>query len=314
MAEIWEARLKGVEGFERTVALKIILPEVAADVQFSRLFIQEAKISVALGHAHIGQVYELGKVDERYFIAMEFIAGQTLLSMARRAGESGAALPASLACYVGATVADALDYAHRKTDVQGAALRIVHRDVTPQNIMVSYEGEVKLIDFGVASAATALSRTQPGIIVGKFGYMSPEQVRGRPLDGRSDVFSLGIVMHEILTGRRLFAAPTVPEVLAMVRGGNIPVPSTLNPRIPSSLDSIVLAALERDVEKRLTSGAMAASLRRVLALEPTYVSAMSISDYMRANFGDEITFARPITDTREAPSSRLTVAGVKPVR
>ncbi len=311
MAEIWEARLKGVEGFERTVALKIILPEIAADKQFSRLFVQEAKIAVALGHAHIGQVYELGKVDDRFFIAMEFIAGQTLLSMARRAGESGAALPASLACYVGACVADALDYAHRKQDVQGNPLKIVHRDVTPQNIMVSYEGEVKLIDFGVASAASALTKTQPGIIVGKFGYMSPEQVRGRPLDGRSDVFSLGIALHEVLTGRRLFAAPNVADILSMVRAAPIPPPSTLNPRVPEAVDAIVLAALDRNLEARLTSSTLAASLRRVLALEPSYVSAMSVSDYMRANFGEEIATARPIIDTREAPSSKLTLPPLK---
>ena len=307
MAEIWEARLHGVEGFERSVAVKIILPEIAADAQFTRLFIQEAKISVALGHAHIAQVYELGRIDGRYFIALEYISGQNLLSIVRRSLQGGAALTPALVCYVGAAIGDALDYAHRKTDVTGKPLCIVHRDVTPQNIMVSYEGEVKLIDFGVATAAMALSRMQPGLLVGKFGYMSPEQVRGRPLDGRSDVFSLGVVLHEMLTGRRLFSSPNVALVLEAVRSAEIPPPSAMRPGVPESLDEIVMAALDREPTRRLSSGELAASLRRLLALEVDYTSAMTISEHMHKLFSDDLVVTRPGPSTGLSSADDLTL-------
>jgi serine/threonine protein kinase len=189
MAEVFKAKAFGVEGFERLVAVKRILPSIAEDQEFITMFVDEAKIAVQLTHANIAQIFDLGRVGDSYFIAMEYVHGKDLRAIFDRARKRGETVPVPMACYVAMKICEGLDYAHNKKDAAGRDLHLVHRDVSPQNVLLSYDGEVKVIDFGIAKAAGKAGKTQAGILKGKFGYMSPEQVRGLPLDRRSDIFA-----------------------------------------------------------------------------------------------------------------------------
>ncbi len=250
MAEVFKAKAFGVEGFERLLAVKRILPNIAEDEEFITMFIDEAKIAVQLNHANIAQIFDLGKVDDSYFIALEFIHGKDLRGIFDRCRASGENMPIAQACFVIMKVCEGLDYAHNKRDASGRELGLVHRDVSPQNVLISYEGEVKLIDFGIAKAAGKASKTQAGILKGKFGYMSPEQVRGLPLNRGSDIFSVGIVLYELLTGERLFIGESDFSTLEKVRNVEILPPSTYNRKIPEELERIVLKTLAKDPEDR----------------------------------------------------------------
>jgi eukaryotic-like serine/threonine-protein kinase len=254
MAEVWKAKAFGVEGFERLLAVKRILPNIAEDEEFITMFIDEAKIAVQLNHANICQIFDLGKVDDSYFIALEFVHGKDLRAIYDRCKQKPVDglpnMPIAQACFIIMKACEGLDYAHNKRDPQGKELHLVHRDVSPQNVLISYEGEVKLIDFGIAKAAGKASKTQQGILKGKFGYMSPEQVRGLPLDRRSDIFSLGIVLYELLTGERLFVGESDFSTLEKVRNVEILPPSTYNRRITDELERIVMKALAKDVDDR----------------------------------------------------------------
>jgi serine/threonine protein kinase len=200
MAEVFKAKAFGVEGFERLLAVKRILPNIAEDEEFITMFIDEAKIAVQLQHANVAQIFDLGKVDDSYFIALEYVNGKDLRAIFDRGRQRGEVMSVPQACFVVMQVCEGLDYAHNKRDAQGHELHLVHRDISPQNVLIGFEGEIKLIDFGIAKAAGKASKTQAGILKGKFGYMSPEQVRGLPIDRRSDIFSVGIVLYELLTG------------------------------------------------------------------------------------------------------------------
>ncbi len=254
MAEVFKAKAFGVEGFERLVAVKRILPNIAEDEEFITMFIDEAKIAVQLSHANIAQIFDLGKADDAYFIALEFVQGKDLRAIYDRCKQKpvdgSTAMPLGQACFIIMKACEGLDYAHNKKDSNGEEMHLVHRDVSPQNILISYEGEVKLIDFGIAKAAGKASKTQQGILKGKFGYMSPEQVRGLPLDRRSDIFAVGIVLYELLTAERLFVGESDFSTLEKVRNVEILPPSTYNRRIPEELERIVLKALAKDVEDR----------------------------------------------------------------
>ncbi len=221
MAEVFMAKTFGVEGFERLVAVKRILPNIAEDTEFIQMFVDEAKIAVQLTHANIVQVFDLGKVADSYYIAMEFVHGRDLRALFDRCRHEGEPMSVAQACFIVMKVCEGLDYAHNKRDAQGTELHLVHRDVSPQNILVSYDGELKLVDFGIAKAAGKASKTQAGILKGKFGYMSPEQVRGLPIDRRSDIFSLGIILYELLTGERLFVGESDFSTLEKVRNVEI---------------------------------------------------------------------------------------------
>jgi len=250
MAEVFKAKTVGVEGFERLVALKRILPSIAEDEEFITMFIDEAKIAVQLQHANIAQIFDLGKVDDSYFIALEYVNGRDLRGIFDDLRKVGQVMPMAQVCYLIMQLCEGLDYAHNKRDVQGRELNLVHRDVSPQNVLLGYDGEVKLIDFGIAKAAGKASKTQAGILKGKFGYMSPEQVRGLPIDRRSDIFALGIVLYEMLTSERLFIGESDFSTLEKVRNVEIIPPSSFNSEIPDKLESIVLKALEKNVEDR----------------------------------------------------------------
>src|SRR5688572_19714166 len=240
MAEVFKAKSFGVEGFEKIIAIKRILPSMAEDADFIQMFIDEAKIAGQLSHANICQTFELGKTSESHFIAMEFIWGKDLLQIQNRFRKLRQQLPVAMSCFIAAKVCEGLDYAHRKKDPLGRPLNIIHRDVSPQNVLVSYEGECKLIDFGIAKAASRSSKTQAGVLKGKFGYMSPEQVRGLPLDRRSDIFAIGTLLYEMLTGERLFMGESDFSTLEKVRNAEIESPVTYNRNIPPALERVVM--------------------------------------------------------------------------
>src|SRR3989338_5616370 len=217
MAEIYKGKTYGVDGFEKLLVVKRILPHCCADKDFITMLVDEAKLSVTLSHANVVQVYDLGKVGDDYFISMEYINGVNLRDIVYRCRERNIKFPDELAAFIMSEVCKGLDYAHRKTDAGGVPLGIVHRDVSPQNILLSYEGEVKLVDFGIAKAAMNISHTMAGILKGKIAYMSPEQALGKTIDHRTDIFSAGIVLYEMLTGGKLFTGESQFEVLNQIR-------------------------------------------------------------------------------------------------
>lgn len=255
MAELFRARRSGVEGFQKIVAIKKILPHIANNDEFITMFADEAKVAAQLNHPNIVHIYDLGKIESGgYFIAMEYVEGTDLRTVLKSGRESGLPMPIPLAVYVASKVASALDYAHRRRDARGEELRIVHRDVSPQNILISHEGEIKLCDFGIAKADRKVSRTESGSLKGKLQYMSPEQAWGKPIDHRSDLFSLGCVLHEMLTGERLFRGDSDMTVLELVRRADVPPPSRVNAEVPAPLDAIVLKALAKEPEDRYATG------------------------------------------------------------
>src|SRR5436190_20143835 len=293
MAEVFRAKAFGVEGFERVVAVKRILPTIAEDTDFITMFIDEAKIAVQLNHANIAQIFDLGKVGDSYFIALEYVHGKDLRSLFDLTRSQGEPMPVAVACYVIMKVCEGLDYAHNKRDATGQDLHLVHRDVSPQNIIISYEGEVKLIDFGIAKAVGKGSKTQAGILKGKFGYMSPEQVRGLPLDRRSDVFSVGIVLYELLTGERLFVGESDFSTLEKVRNVEILPPSAYNRKIPEDLERIVLKALSKDVEDRYQSAIdLHDDLQAFMYTAGEFYSRKELAAWMKRHFSDEIAGER----------------------
>ncbi len=289
MAEVFKAKTVGVEGFEKILAIKRILPSVAEDEEFIRMFVDEAKITSQLSHANLAQTFDLGKVNDAFYIAMEYVPGKDLRAAFERLKRRGERMPLSLCAYILARVCEGLDYAHRKRDLAGRDLHIVHRDVSPQNVILSFEGEVKLIDFGIAKAANKMTKTQAGILKGKFGYMSPEQVRGLPLNGRSDIFAAGIVLYELCTGERLFTGNSDYSVLEKVQQAKVTPPSAIEPSIPLKLERIILKALAREPDDRYQQASdLAADLQRfLLDSEPKPVTRDDVASFMRAMFPDD---------------------------
>ena len=255
MAEIFLARARGLAGFEKLVVLKRILPHLAAEEEFISMFLDEAKTTVALSHGNIVQVFDMGKGEEGdYFIAMEYVAGKNLRRYLRRAlDREKQPIDPPLAAWIASEILRGLDYAHRRTDSAGKPLGIVHRDLSPHNILISYEGEVKVADFGIAKAAGKVVHTETGLIRGKASYMSPEQARADDLDGRSDIFSTGILLYELLTGVTPFEGETSDQILRNLLKGPPPPPSSKRALIPAALDAIVLRALSTTREARYAS-------------------------------------------------------------
>ena len=289
MAEVFKAKTFGVEGFERLLAVKRILPNIAEDEEFITMFIDEAKIAVQLQHANIAQIFDLGKVEDSFFIALEYVHGRDLRSIFDRMRSKGETVPISLACHVVMQVCEGLDYAHNKRDGQGRELYLIHRDISPQNVLIGFEGEVKLIDFGIAKAAGKASTTQAGILKGKFGYMSPEQVRGLPIDKRSDIFAVGIVLYELLTGERLFVGETDFSTLEKVRNVEIVSPSSYNKKIPQELERLILKALARDPEDRYQNAIdLHDDLQSFLYSVGEFFSRKDLSAWMKKSFAAEI--------------------------
>jgi serine/threonine protein kinase len=287
MAEVFKAKRSGVEGFEKVVAVKRILPHLSDNKEFVDMFVNEAKMVAGLTHPNIVQIFDLGRIDKSYYIAMEYIHGRDLRTIMRRAKEKGLTIPLELALRIVGHVCSALEYAHRKKDDRGRAMKIVHRDVSPQNILISFEGEVKLTDFGIAKAATKASTTDRGALRGKLLYMSPEQAWGKPMDCRSDLFSLGIVLYEMLTDQKPFLGTgtgSEMSVLELVRQCRIAPPRSVNPQIPEALDKLLTRALARDPSQRFQDAAeMSRDLERVLRERPP-LSANELARFMELLF------------------------------
>jgi serine/threonine protein kinase len=289
MAEIFKAKMYGVDGFEKNMVVKQILPQYSRNKDFIQMFIDEAKITVSLSHGNIVPVFELGEIKGIYYIAMEQVDGKSLGEVMDAGLDQDLRLSIPHALFICSEMLAGLDYAHRKTDDQDRPLGIVHRDISPQNILISYEGEVKIVDFGIARAATKVHETQAGVIKGKFGYMSPEQALGRDVDGRSDVFAAGILLFEMLTLERLFQGTTDGVTLDRVKRADVPTPSRTNPRLPPKLDAIVFKALARRPEDRYqTAGEMRQDVSRFLYSLAEEASAQSLSVYVKRLFASEL--------------------------
>ena len=250
MGEVYLARQRGIDGFQKLLVIKTLLPHLCEDEEFITMFKDEARVTAQLIHPNICQVFEFEQVSGVFYMAMEYLRGEDLRRLWKACEQRGTPLRVPLICRVIADAAAGLDFAHSLRDNKGEPYNIVHRDISPQNILVTFEGGVKVIDFGVAKAAGRAQHTRTGALKGKYSYMSPEQVAGAEVDGRSDIFALGIVLHELLTGRRLFKADSDVQTLARVRECVVAPPSRLNPQLPAGVDQIVLKALAKNPDDR----------------------------------------------------------------
>jgi TonB family protein len=275
MAEVWKARMRGVEGFQKIVAIKKILPHLSDNQDFIEMFVDEAKLAAQLNHNNIIHIYDLGKIQSSYYIAMEYIDGYDLKAILRKGEERGNPMTVELALFIASKLASALDYAHRKKDFEEKEMGLVHRDVSPQNVLISQEGDIKLCDFGIAKAASKASHTQAGALKGKLQYMSPEQAWGRSIDRRSDIFALATVLFEMLTNRKLFTGDNELSILEQVREARVQPPSLYNDEVTPDIDKIVIKALQKDPANRYqTAGEMARDLDAILySFKPTPTSA-----------------------------------------
>jgi hypothetical protein len=293
MAEVFKAKSYSDAGFEKLLVIKRILEHLSDNSEFVEMFIDEAKISVELQHSNIVQIYDFGRSGENYYIAMECVEGKDIKGVLRKLAQLRKLMPQSLALLIAHEVARGLDYAHKKADLAGEALHIVHRDISPSNIIVSYSGEVKIADFGIAKAESSAFDTKDGVLKGKYEYMSPEQARGERIDHRSDLFATGIILHEMLTGRRLFKTDSDVKTLEKIKQAEVPAPSSINPTIPAALDALVLRALSRDPDARFADGRalQAAILEQLAPVTPDLLRA-DLQAFMGELFVDEIAAER----------------------
>ncbi len=333
MAEVFCAKAFGVEGFERLVAVKRIRPTIAADPEFVRAFIEEAKLAVQLNHANLAQIFDLGVVDGQYYVALEHVQGRDLRRILERCRQSGTPMPLHQACFVAMKVCEGLDHAHNKRDPAGRELGLVHSDLSPQHVLISYDGEVKLIDFGLAKAAVKSHAHSSEMFQGKLGYLSPEQAHAQGsaltpptselgnIDKRSDVFACGVLLYEMLTGERLFVGESDAATLHKVRNVEILPPSTFNPRISDALERIVLKALARDPADRYSRAIdLHDALGAFVQGSGEVYSRAELSAWMKGVFGREFeddrgkleAYRQLAADMVSAPVVAPSVTGSKP--
>jgi serine/threonine protein kinase len=290
-AEIYLARIGGVAGFEKYVVVKCLHDHLADDSEFVRMFLDEARLTAQLDHSNIVQTIELGEESGRYYIVMEYLAGMSLSLVARRAIERvpGGRMPVDLTLCLAAQACSGLHYAHQRTDMAGNPLNVVHRDVSPQNLVVSFEGIVKLVDFGIAKAEMRDTSTRSGTVKGKFAYMSPEQCTAGHVDHRTDVFAMGVVVHELLTGKRLFKRPSTYDTYKAIVETRVPAPSEVQHELDPALDEIVMKALAHDPEARYSSAeAFGEELARALHRRGQGVSAGMVATFFEQYLGKEM--------------------------
>lgn len=309
MAEVYKALSTSIGGFQKRVALKRILPHLSTDAEFVSLFIEEAKLTVRLNHSNIVQVIDFGRFENNYFLAMELVEGRDMTQVLIKQSRVRRTVPLEAAFYILSETLRGLEYAHTRRGRDGEQIDVVHRDVSPHNILVSWDGEVKITDFGIAKARTKVSLTRPGVVLGKFAYMSPEQARGLAVDARSDVYSAGITLYETLTGRRLFYSEDPAQILAKVREPKVPVPSKYNPSIPAVVDELVMTALAPDPEQRFASARdMATALEQQLQEIAPGFNDSHLSRFMKGLFEDEVgpeVFAMAATRDIEKATERI---------
>ncbi len=297
MAEIFKGLTYDFTGLKKYIVIKRILPHISANKEFIQMLIDEAKIAVRLSHGNIAQTYDLGKVAEDYFIVMEYVDGFTLSEIFKQSLLIGQSIPIELSAYLVAEVCNGLDYIHRRTDESGKALGIIHCDISPQNAIVSESGTVKIVDFGVAKIAMNISSQESGVLKGKFAYMSPEQMEGDYIDCRTDIFSAGVVLWEMLTGKRLFKRKIKSETIRAVQLMPIEAPSVYRKEIPQELDQIVLKALQRNPKKRYRSASdMALALTKFNLKHFPQFKPSLIGDYLSKLFEDSDLTGKFITE------------------
>jgi eukaryotic-like serine/threonine-protein kinase len=301
MAEVFRAVVKGPQGWERELVVKRILPQLSGNAEFTKMFIREAKISALLVHPNIVQTFEFGEAEGTYFIAMEGVQGVTLRELLTKLKKDRRAMPFMVIADIAKQVCTGLDYAHTLKGPDGTALEIVHQDVSPTNIMLAFNGTVKVLDFGIARAASfAEEEAKKGLIKGKVAYLAPEQVNMQPFDHRIDIFALGIVMHEMMTGARLFQAKNDINRMRQLLAAPIPLPSSINAAVPRELDRIVMKALEVDPAQRYQSTkAMAADLERTMIAARH--SSRDLAKLLRSLFMDEADEPLVVVDDLAPP-------------
>jgi eukaryotic-like serine/threonine-protein kinase len=312
MAEIFLARESGPHSVGRLLVVKRILPHVADDPRMVEMFVHEAQLSMHLSHPHICPIHEFGEADGTFYLAMEWVRGVSLRQLLDRV--KGTPLPISFVVRLFADLAGALHHAHTCRDPSGQRLNIVHRDVNPENLMIGFDGVVKLLDFGVAKASTQTDKTEAGMLKGKFAYISPEQYQGQPVDGRADVFSLGVSFYEALTGRSIFERASEYEtVAAIVLDPSVPSVREVRTEVPEDLDAIVRRAMEKDREHRFaTADEMQAALTRWLAAQHISVRHPDISRALKTLVPD-LFGAEPRLD-RRPPTRSNKLPTPEPVR
>jgi serine/threonine protein kinase len=287
MAELYQAKLVGDEGFEKLIAIKKILPHLAEETNLVKSFIDEAKLAAFLQHPNIVQIYDFGSVNGTYYIAMEYLYGKDLKLITNRYKEMGLPISIENALYIATQVCAGLDYAHKLKDFQGKPLNIIHRDIGPHNIFITYDGQVKIIDFGIAKAAIQNTKTQDGSIKGKMAYMSPEQAQGELIDHRSDIFAMGILLYEMVTHERMFEGDAF-RIFAKVREADYIPAGIVNKALSSELCGIIDKALAQDREQRYQSAEeMLTDLEKYmhgLSISPSY---RNLSQYMKELYGEE---------------------------
>lgn len=253
MAEVFRAESTGLEGFHKQVAIKRVLPQLGRNAKFISMFLDEARLSAQLSHSNCVQVFDIGVRDDEYFIVMEFVDGADLKLIATSVRNKGQTFPIAAAAYIAHEICKGLSYAHELTDRNGMSLGLVHRDVSPPNVLVTRHGEVKIVDFGLAKASSQLEQSEPGVIKGKFAYLSPEAAHGEEVDCRADIFAVGIILWELLAARRLFTGDTDVQILHNVQAAKVPQISEINRSVPPELERIVHRALARDRHERYSS-------------------------------------------------------------
>ena len=289
MAEVFLAKRVGMKGFEKLLAIKRILPQFSENEEFIAMFIDEAKLAAKLNHRNIVQIYDFGSQQDSYYIAMEYIFGKDLRSILKKSKDKGEHLPLAQCAYIITQAAKGLEYAHTLKDLFGKSLQIIHRDISPQNILISYEGEVMLADFGIAKAASKSTETRAGVLKGKILYMSPEQAWGKSIDRRSDLYSLGVLLHEMVTNRKLFDADSEFSMLEKVRNADVEFTSDVFANLPESFFHIIKKALEKNPENRYQSAhEMRVDLENYLLTTQERLSEKIVSDYLKQLFKEEI--------------------------
>jgi serine/threonine-protein kinase len=289
MASVHLARMDGPGGFQKWVAIKRIHPHLSADECFIQMFLDEARIAARISHPNVATVFELGRQGNTYWIAMEYLHGEPLREIMRRIGDLGGPMPPEIAARIIADAAEGLHSAHELLGRNGEKLNLIHRDVTPHNLFVTYDGATKVVDFGIAKWNSGMSNTRAGTLKGKLAYMSPEQVHGGAIDRRTDIFALGVVIWELTTGQRLFRVDSDLGTLAKVRECEIPRPSTIVRAYPIDLENIVMKALSKNREDRFaTAREFSRALQRLLMRRGLFVASDEVAGYVRFIFRDRI--------------------------
>lgn len=289
MAELYRAMITGVQGFEKLIAIKKILPHLAGEEELIAAFIDEAKLAALLHHQNIVQIYDFGSLDGSYFIAMEYLLGKDLRLISKKSIDKQLPLELGDALYIISRICSGLNYAHTLRDFQGKPLQIIHRDISPPNVLVTYEGNVKIVDFGIAKAANQTTMTKMGMVKGKVAYMSPEQAEGKVIDHRSDIFSCGILLYELVTGRRMFEGETL-HILSHVRDCLFEPAEKVAQNLPENLIKILHKALSKDPDLRyLSCGEMESDLEECMYENSLHPTAHGLARYLKKLFEDEIT-------------------------